>query len=103
MSSEGTRRPLGAAADRAVYRIAQEALTNATRHGSGPAQVELAFGATAVDLVVTNPVDAASTSRADGSHGVIGMRERATLAGGTLAAERRDGVFRVHARLPYAR
>jgi signal transduction histidine kinase len=103
VSSHGTPRPLGAAADRAVYRIVQEALTNANRHGSGPARVELAFGASAVDLVVTNPVDAPSTARADGSHGLIGMRERAALAGGVLVAERRDGVFRVHARLPYLR
>ena len=97
----GAPRPLGGAADRASYRILQEALTNAARHGAGSAWIELAFGDSAVELTVVNPVTADGAPRSGGSHGLIGMRERATLLGGSLNAERSKGAFRVHARIPY--
>jgi signal transduction histidine kinase len=94
----GERRPLPAGADRAAYRIVQEALTNAARHGNGRAQVEIAYGADAVEVTVTNPAPRNGT-RGDG-HGIIGMRERAALLGGTLDAGVHDGRFEVRARLP---
>ncbi|HZD71021.1 MAG TPA: histidine kinase [Actinomycetes bacterium] len=97
----GALRPLGAAVDQAAYRILQEALTNAARHGAGSARVELAFGDAAVELSVTNPVPARGSRRSGGGHGLIGMRERATLLGGALDAERANGAFRLRARLPY--
>ncbi|MPZ26609.1 MAG: histidine kinase [Micromonosporaceae bacterium] len=97
----GTPRTLGGAADQAAYRILQEALTNAARHGTGDARVELAFADAAVELTITNPVRANCQPRAGGGHGLIGMRERATLLAGSLDAERVDGTFRVHARIPY--
>ncbi len=99
--SSGTPRPLAAAADQAAYRILQEALTNAARHGAGSARIELAFGDSAVDLTVTNPVPRHSSPRPGGGHGLTGMRERATLLGGNLDAERANGAFRVRARIPY--
>jgi signal transduction histidine kinase len=99
--TSGARRPLGAAADQAAYRILQEALTNAARHGAGSARIELAFGDVAVELSVTNPVPARGLPRSGGRHGLIGMRERATLLGGNLDTERADGAFRVRARIPY--
>jgi signal transduction histidine kinase len=101
LEASGTTRPLGAAADQAAYRILQEALTNAARHGAGTARVKLAFGEAAVELTVTNPMPERPSSRAGGGHGLIGMRERATLLGGTLEAERANGAFRVRARIPY--
>ena len=99
----GDRRPLPPGVDRAAYRILQEALTNAARHGDGGAQVELAFGPTALEVTVANPVkrDQAAGVARDG-HGVIGMRERAALLGGSLEAGARNGGFHVHARLPLA-
>ena len=97
----GPPRPLGSAADQAAYRILQEALTNAARHGAGTARVELEFGDTAFECTVTNPVPAGRSQRSNGGHGLVGMRERATLLGGTLDAERANGAFRVHARIPY--
>jgi len=100
LDTSGTPRPLGAAADKAAYRILQEALTNAARHGGGSARVELAFGDAAVELTVTNPLPAGGSQWPGGGHGLIGMRERATLLGGSLDAERANGVFRVHARIP---
>jgi signal transduction histidine kinase len=94
-------RPLGGAADRAAYRILQEALTNAARHGAGSARVELAFGDAAVELTVTNPVPNDGAPAPGGGHGLIGMRERTTLLGGSLHTERANGAFRVRARIPY--
>lgn len=102
LNTAGAPRPLGSATDQAAYRILQEALTNAARHGAGGATVELTFDDTAVDLTVTNPVHAGTPTRSGGRHGIIGMTERATILGGTLVAERSNGGFRVHATVPYA-
>nr|WP_201469007.1 histidine kinase [Microbacterium hydrocarbonoxydans] len=83
----------------AVYRILQEALTNAIRHGDGAVDVHLAWLPDRVDLQVRNTVRAGD-QQIGGGHGVIGMRERAQLVGGSLLAER-DGVqFVVTASLP---
>lgn len=97
----GTPRSLGGAADQASYRILQEALTNAARHGAGNARIELAFDDNAVVLTVTNPVLGDPASRPVGGHGLTGMRERATLLDGSLDTERANGTFRVRARIPY--
>ena len=101
LDSVGTSRPLPGGADQAAYRILQEALTNAARHGAGSARIELAFGDAAVELSVTNPVVPDDAPRSRGGHGLIGMRERATLLGGSLDAERANGTFRIRARIPY--
>lgn len=83
----------------AVYRILQEALTNAIRHGDGTVSVHLAWLPDRVDLQVRNVIghEAAPTA---GGHGVIGMRERAQLVGGSLHAERHGEQFVVAASLP---
>lgn len=83
----------------AVYRILQEALTNAIRHGDGAVDVHLAWLQDRVDIDVRNTV-ARDAAAAPGGHGVIGMRERAQLVGGSLQAERRGAQFVVHATLP---
>jgi signal transduction histidine kinase len=96
----GTRRPLPPGVDQAAYRILQEALTNAARHGDGSAEVDITFGAGALELDVSN---AARSGRrvAGAAHGIVGMRERAALLGGNLDASAGNGRFRVRARLPY--
>jgi signal transduction histidine kinase len=101
VDTHGSPRPLGPAIDLAAYRILQEGLTNAARHGTGAARVELAFGEAALRLTITNPVPDAGAGRTSGGHGLIGMRERATLLGGSLDAERSGGTFRLRAHLPY--
>ena len=99
--TSGSPRPLAAAVDVAAYRILQEALTNAARHGTGAATVELSYGETALRLTISNAVPDGGAKRSDGGHGLIGMRERATLLGGSLDAERANGTFRLRAELPY--
>ncbi len=101
LEGTGTPRELSGVSDRAAYRILQEALTNAARHGTGSATIVLAFGADGLDLTVTNPTTAADAPRPGGGHGVIGMRERAILLGGSLDVERADGAFALRARIPY--
>jgi signal transduction histidine kinase len=79
----------------------QEALTNAARHGRGSADVAVWFRPDAVEITVTNP--AATNGQAPGGgHGIVGMRERASLLGGTLDTHADDGSFRLHARLPHS-
>lgn len=97
----GAPRAMRGPIDQAVYRILQEALTNAARHGAGSAGIELAFSETALDLTVANPVVSAGPSRSRGGHGLVGMRERATLLGGSLDAQRVNGSFRLRVQLPY--
>jgi signal transduction histidine kinase len=98
---EGQQRGLGTAVDRAAYRIVQEALTNAARHGTGDADVVMRYGDEALDIVVTNAVANGSDATQDGRHGLIGMRERAALLGGRLEVGSENGTFRLHAVLPY--
>ena len=98
----GTARAIGTAPDQAAYRILQEALTNAARHGTGTARVELGYGEMALEITVTNPVRAEVRPAASRGHGVIGMHERVGLLGGQLAAGRAGDTFRVGARIPYA-
>jgi signal transduction histidine kinase len=97
----GDRRPLAPGVDRGAYRILQEALTNAARHGDGSAHVEVTFGHNALELTVANRSRPGRPTQArGGGHGIIGMRERAALLGGTLETGVRDGRFELHAHLP---
>jgi signal transduction histidine kinase len=86
----------------AAYRIVQEALTNAARHGSGSAAVAVRFHHRHVEIDVTNPTRPATTTQPTvrGGHGIIGMRERVTLLGGTLDAGITQERFRLYAVLP---
>jgi signal transduction histidine kinase len=98
---EGTPRPLPLGVDLSIYRIAQEALTNVRKHSvDSQAAVVLRYGSDAVELLVEN--DGRTTNEGHrGGHGLIGMRERVAVFGGTLEAEPRpSGGFRVLARLP---
>jgi len=101
-----------AAVQLAVYRILQEALTNALRHGAAAAgedqrsgvDVALAWHPDRVHISVVNPLASPPSMSGDGrGHGIMGMRERAELAGGTLEAGARDGVFVVEAEIPIGR
>jgi signal transduction histidine kinase len=99
----GDRAALPAAVDVSVYRIVQEALTNALKH-AGPARADVTIGC-APDTVTIEITDngigePGPLTPADG-HGLAGMRERAAVFGGELAAgPRPGGGFGVRARLP---
>jgi signal transduction histidine kinase len=95
----GDRGRLTETRELALYRIVQESLTNALRHGDGAATLEVEWGEQAVDLVVTNGAAAETPESKEPGHGIDGMRERASLAGGELSVHER-AVFRVRARLP---
>jgi signal transduction histidine kinase len=97
----GERRAVPPAVDRGAYRILQEALTNAARHGDGSAELELTFGPSALEVAVSNPLGD-DRSASGGGHGIVGMRERAALLGGTVEAGARGGRFELRARLPLA-
>ncbi len=100
---EGVPRPLPQSAALTAYRVVQESLTNARKHG-GPtvtATVILRFCEDGVAITVTD--DGKGTAdQADGQgHGLIGMRERVELFGGTVSAgPRPGGGYRVAATLP---
>ncbi len=97
---QGTPRDLPAGIDLSAYRILQEALTNVLKHaGAARARVVVAYAPNAIELEV---VDDGCAEKAQGhGHGLVGMRERVTLYGGTLEAGPAEGDgYRVRARLP---
>jgi signal transduction histidine kinase len=106
----GTPRPLPEGVDLSAYRIVQEALSNAMRHAPGAAvEVKLCYGDAALVVEVRNdcPPGNGSVETQDrapgegGGHGIIGMRERATMLGGHLqAGPTKKGEFLVTAALP---
>jgi signal transduction histidine kinase len=86
--------------DLAAYRVVQEALTNVVKH-VGPTRVSVSLehrpDALVIEVVDDGPPRPAGLP---GGHGLVGMRERVSLYGGTLLAEPHGGGFRVLARLP---
>ncbi|GAB3181808.1 signal transduction histidine kinase [Micromonospora palomenae] len=97
----GTPRPLPVGVDLAAYRIVQESLTNALRHGAGAAELSVAYEPAEVVVTVENPIGGGGNGRLEGAGaGLIGMRERAALLDGRFSAGPRDGRWRVVAALP---
>ncbi|MYT38428.1 two-component sensor histidine kinase [Streptomyces sp. SID8356] len=94
-----------AATGRTVYRIAQECLTNARKHAPGAEVTVTVTGGPGDGLTieVANPAPTEPFERVPGSgQGLIGLTERATLAGGSLEhGPAPDGGFLVRARLPW--
>jgi signal transduction histidine kinase len=99
MTRSGDIAGLSVSADQGAYRILQESLTNATRYGSGATSITLSTTPGLVVISVENPI-AEPRRAAGGQHGIAGMRERASLLGGSLTVEEDDGRFRVELRLP---
>ncbi|MCP2030710.1 signal transduction histidine kinase [Okibacterium sp. HSC-33S16] len=103
VTTSGDEQPLPTGHQISVYRILQEALTNALRHGNRfePVAVDMAWQDAGVSVRVDNTV-ASVPPQGDGfGHGVPGMRERAALVGGWLTAEKiENGRFVVTAYVP---
>ncbi len=101
VSVRGTPADLPTSVDLAAYRIVQESLTNALKHGDGGrVTVEVAYRPSTVEIAVSSSAGAAESTADGAGAGVIGMRERAELLGGSLSAGPRDGGWLVSARLP---
>jgi signal transduction histidine kinase len=103
----GEQSPLPQGLDLTAYRIVQEALTNVLKHANAHCvRVAVAFAHHQLDLEVSDdgrPGRGGAISTAGPGHGLIGMRERATVFGGTVSAGARDGGgWSVRARLPLA-
>jgi signal transduction histidine kinase len=100
---EGCAVPLDPGIELAAFRIVQEALTNARRHAPGSAvDVELRYVPGALHLRVRDSGPGAPTGvRPVGGHGLLGMRERTAMSGGTLrTSEDAAGGFVIEAVLP---
>lgn len=76
----------------ATYRVVQEALTNAQKHGTGPVTLTVGSDNHEIRVTVTNTIRDAHRP-AEGGFGLIGMRERVTSAGGTLESVTAGGQF----------
>jgi signal transduction histidine kinase len=83
-----------------AYRIAQEALTNALKHGAGTARLRVCYDE-AVTVELENPA-AATPQEGPPGHGLLGMKERVGLYGGTVEYGSLDGSFHLIARIPVA-
>ena len=98
---EGERPELSPGVDLSAYRIIQEGLTNALKHSKGAhAEVVIRYVDSSVQLEISD--DGLGSTNGDGNgHGLVGMRERVALYGGTLEAGPRDGGgFVLRAKLP---
>ena len=100
LTVEGEPRRLPPGIDRSAYRIVQEGLTNTLKHaGPAHASVRLRYADRALELEVLD--DGRGPTGAGGGFGLVGMRERAALYGGVLAADGRPGGgYALRARLP---
>ena len=99
----GEQRPLSGGVELSVYRIVQEALTNALKHSNPTCvTVTLSFRDSRLEVeIVDDAAKQPERSDAATGHGIVGMRERVALLGGQLETGRRvGGGFRVAARLP---
>ncbi|MEV0644292.1 histidine kinase [Phytomonospora sp. NPDC050363] len=107
----GEARPIPAGVDLTAYRIVQEALTNALKHGDGTtAQVTVRYAETSLRVEILNSGPSVLSgdrpdTRPEGTgRGLLGLRERVAVYGGDLDARRRlGGGYRVRARIPLSR
>ncbi len=103
----GVPRPLPEGLDLSAYRIVQEALSNASRYAPGSeVSVEVRYDEDALRLAVRDSGPHGTPEAGGGGHGLVGMRERVAMLGGTLSAgpadpAERDGGWSVLAALPY--
>ena len=101
----GRPRPLPTAVDLAAYRVIQEGLTNAHKHGAtAEADLLVDYGPDGMRIRITNPLHTGPSpvpAAAGTGHGLTGMRERAHAVDGSFrAGAEPDGRFRLDVRLP---
>jgi signal transduction histidine kinase len=99
---EGERREIPVGIDLSAYRIVQEGLTNSLKYaGDAPTVVRVRYGVDSLELEILDDARGRPSEVERGGHGLVGMRERVALYGGTLDAGRRPaGGFAVRVMLP---
>jgi signal transduction histidine kinase len=97
---EGAPRPLAPGLELSVYRIVQEALTNVVRHaGPAEAHVVVRWNDDSLELRITD--NGRGAAKRESGHGLVGIKERVALFGGTFeAGNRSDGGFALRAVVP---
>ncbi len=102
LAVEGERQPLPTAIELAAFRIVQEALTNTLKHAHATrVEIVVRHGDAALDVEIRDDGRAGGSNGTAAGHGLIGMRERVNVFGGSLAAgPAPGGGFSVAARLP---
>ena len=96
----GAVRPVPAGIDLAAYRVVQEALTNTVKHAAGAAAtVLLDYGAGGISVTVTD-TGGSDVELSGNGRGLIGLRERLAVYGGSLEAGSVDTGYRVRAVIP---
>jgi signal transduction histidine kinase len=101
LSVTGQASPLRPDVTVALIQAAREALTNAARHAPDAAvTMGLDYAPEQVSLTIANPCPVAAVGRGTDGYGLVGMRERLQLAGGTLAAGRSGDAWIVKAEVP---
>ncbi|MFB9681784.1 sensor histidine kinase [Streptosporangium vulgare] len=102
---EGVARPLGPVVERTAYRVVQEALTNVHKHAADArTEVFVRYRPAELEILVRNQPSAGTSGDLPGSGwGLVGLRERVELVGGSLETGPQDGNgFQVMARIPVA-
>ena len=102
LAVEGDVRPLPAGLELTGYRIVQEAITNVLKHaGSTTVDVRVSYQPDSLDIDVRDHGRGSGSGGTNGGHGLVGMRERVGLYGGSVTAgPRPEGGFSVRARIP---
>lgn len=101
LTVQGDPQPLPVGVDISAYRIVQEALTNVLRHArASRVDVTLRYGEALELDVEDDGIGAHGTTTSPAGHGIVGMRERVALYGGTLETGPSDSGFRVRATIP---
>jgi signal transduction histidine kinase len=100
VTTHGAQRPLTRSVSLAAYRIVQESLTNALRHGTGSAWLTMRYDSTQLRLTITNSTGAGRSASTPSGHGLIGIRERVASASGSVTIEDHGDRFVVDALLP---
>lgn len=96
----GQPQPLGRTAELAAYRVTQEALTNALRHGAQGGDVRAVLSWMGPGLALTISSATNNTEDFEAGRGILGMRERTETAGGAFEASASQGSFVVSVFLP---
>jgi signal transduction histidine kinase len=94
---------VGANAEVAIYRLVQESLTNALKYGDGrfPTRLQALWGEQ-FEITVRNRVSRKPKFQSGSRHGLVGMRERLAVVGGTVTAGPQGDDWVVTATVPYA-